>query len=110
MSIGSLGIIGGLAGSALPQRATETVRADRESIEQTRALKTAERAELAAGIGQTEEDAGTSERDADGRRLWELDELINKSKDSTDSTAAAASASLSKDPSGTRGLQLDLTG
>lgn len=32
MSIGSLGIIGGLAGAQLPQRAAEADKADRKSV------------------------------------------------------------------------------
>ena len=71
MSIGSLGIVGGLAGTALPQRAAETDRVQREASDQTRAADASQQAENAAGIGQTEEDSQTSERDADGRRLWE---------------------------------------
>jgi len=47
MSIGSLGIIGGLAGTALPQRAAEADRVQREAGEQTRAAEAGERAENA---------------------------------------------------------------
>ena len=71
MSIGSLGIIGGLAGTPLPQRAAETEKTQRDNADQSRVSQAAERAEQAAGIGQTEEDSQANERDADGRRPWE---------------------------------------
>src|SRR5690242_8738741 len=71
MSIASLGIAGGLAGSGLTQRATEVDRVERESVEQDRAADGERRAEHAGGIGETEQDSQTSDRDADGRRVWE---------------------------------------
>ena len=37
-------------------------------------------AELAAGVGQTEQDQESSERDADGRRLWEAPAKAEKRK------------------------------
>ncbi len=109
MSIASLGIIGGLATTAAPQRAQETERAERQSVEQDRAVETTERAENAAGIGQTEEDSQSSDRDADGRRLWEKPTRPKKA-DATPAPVTDSSASLSKDPSGACGNQLDLLG
>lgn len=111
MSIASLGIVGGLASTTAPQRAAETERAERQTVDQARTTETAERAENAAGIGQTEEDSQTSERDADGRRLWEKSTRPKKS----DNTAAASAPTdpathLSKDPTGSCGNQLDLLG
>src|SRR5438445_13853317 len=74
MSIASLGIVGGLAGTALPQRAAEIERTARETTEQQRAMESVRGGENAAGIGQTEEDSQTSDRDAAGRRLWDKPE------------------------------------
>ena len=108
MSIGSLGIIGGLAGTAVPQRTAETDRAERQSTDSARTAEASERAENAAGIGQTEEDSQTSERDADGRRLWEKQQPGKKKEQPPvplDSTVP-----LAKDPSGACGGQLDLVG
>jgi len=108
MSIGSLGIVGGLAATPLPQRAAEAESAQRETVEQTRAAQASQQAENAAGIGQTEEDSQTSERDADGRRIWE--EQRGRTKKATEPTAEAAQAALAKDPSGDCGGTLDLVG
>jgi hypothetical protein len=108
MSIASLGIVGGLAGSVLPQRAAETDKAQREAVEQSRTSDSAEKAASAAGIGQTEEDAMASERDADGRRPWE--EPARPPAAANPQEVPAANPALAKDPSGTRGNLLDLLG
>jgi hypothetical protein len=107
MSIASLGIVGGLAGTALPQRAADAERVQRETVEQTRAADASHEAENAAGIGETAEDSQTSERDADGRRLWE--EQQSAKPKSPPAAAEASSPPVSKDPSGARGGLLDLT-
>jgi hypothetical protein len=106
MSIASLGIVGGLAGTALPQRAADAERVQRETVEQSRATDASREAENAAGIGETAEDSQTSERDADGRRLWEEQQRA-KTK-SSQAAENAARAALAKDPSGARGGLLDL--
>jgi hypothetical protein len=108
MSIGSLGIIGGLAGTTLPQRAVEAEKVGRETIDQARAADATERAEDAAGIGQTEEDSQASERDADGRRQWE--ESAQAKKAALEQAADALPIAKSKDPTHTCGSQLDLVG
>lgn len=107
MSIASLGIMGGLASTAGAQRAADTQRVDSETTDQTRAAAANEHAENAAGIGQTEEDAGTTDRDADGRRPWENTrrKKADPTPNSIESTAPA-----SKDPTGACGGQLDLVG
>jgi hypothetical protein len=110
MSIASLGIVGGLASTTAPQRAAETERAERQSGDQSRTTETAERAENAAGIGQTEEDSQTSERDADGRRLWEKPARPKKPDPSATPAPTDAAFHLSKDPTGSCGNQLDLLG
>jgi len=108
MSVASLGVIGGLAASGLPQRAAEADRVQRETTEQARAVEADQRAEHAGGIGETEEDSQTSERDADGRRIWERPE---ETKRKTEASAQSVSEpTRGKDPSGACGNQLDLVG
>jgi hypothetical protein len=108
MSIASLGILGGLATTAGAQRAADTQRVDSETTDQTRAATANEHAENAAGIGQTEEDAGTTDRDADGRRLWE-NTRRQKTVAATATTESVAPP-ISKDPTGACGNQLDVVG
>jgi len=110
MSIASLGIVGGLASTTAPQRAAETERAERQSVDQARTAETAERAENAAGIGHTEEDSQTSDRDADGRRLWERPASPKKPDAAAGPSPADSASHLSKDPTGSCGNQLDLLG
>ena len=71
MSIGSLGIVGSLAGTSLAQKSAEVDKTQRDAADASRQTDATARAENAEGIGQTEEDSGAGERDADGRRLWE---------------------------------------
>ena len=110
MSVGSLGgIISSAAGAPLSQTAgSETERAQKDSLAQSRQVDANQKAEMAAGIGQTEQDQESSERDADGRRLWEGSAQAGKAKDSAE--AAEAAARQSKDATGQSGTKLDLTG
>jgi hypothetical protein len=110
MSVGSLGgIIGSAAGAPLSQTAgSETERA-KDSLNQSRHVETNQKAERAAGIGQTEQDQETSERDADGRRLWEAQEEKAK-KTAQEAEAVEPSMRQSKDATGQSGTKLDLTG
>src|SRR6188472_2926093 len=73
MSMGPVGgVVGSAAGTSLSQTAgAETERSQRDTAAQHRQIDGNERTELASGIGQTEQDQESSERDADGRRLWE---------------------------------------
>jgi hypothetical protein len=109
----SMGFVGGIANSAagapLSQTAgSETERAQKESLAQHREIDSNQRSERAAGIGQTEQDQESSERDADGRRLWEAPAKRGIEEPPTDD--AAAQSRQSKDPSGQSGTKLDLTG
>jgi len=99
--------VGGLATTAGAQRAADTERVERETTEQSRAADATEHAENAAGIGQTEEDAGTTDRDADGRRLWEN---TRRKKAAAADAAESTAPPVSKDPTGSCGGQLDLVG
>jgi hypothetical protein len=108
MSIGSLGIIGSLSAAPLSQKTAESDRAERESADANRATQGEQAAESAAGIGETEEDSQTAERDADGRRLWERSP--EKKTDEAAAREEAGPAHLSKDPTGDAGGELDLMG
>ena len=99
------GIISGAAGAPLAQTGgTETERSQRDGAVRERRVASENSAEMAAGIGTTDEDQETSERDADGRMFWEQPKHAGPQGD--DET----SAKQSKDPTGTSGNSLDLTG
>ena len=109
MSIGPMGIVGSLAGGQLQQaKGSDTDRTAQETASQSRETKLTEKAEMAAGIGQTTEDAETSDRDADGRRLWEPGQ--EPEEETGDSRANAEEPQQAKDPEGNRGANLDLSG
>jgi hypothetical protein len=115
MSMGPLGgVVGSAAGAALSQTAgSEAERAQKDSLAQHRQVDSNEKSQNAAGIGQTQQDQESSERDADGRRLWEAPGKRGKAKESKDQKEdedAAAHARQSKDPTGQSGTKLDLTG
>jgi hypothetical protein len=103
------GAFASAAGAPLSQLAgAETERASKDSSVQQRHAKSEAKSESAAGIGETEQDQGTSERDADGRRLWEAP---------PEGAHAAAEEPIEpiehrqvKDPTGIAGNTLDLTG
>lgn len=105
MSIGSTsGIVGSAAGSPLAQtRGSETERAGHETSGQQRQVDNDQNAEKAAGIGQTEQDQQTSDRDADGRRIWEVDATDEQTE------PEATEASVAPRPSEGTGTTLDLT-
>jgi hypothetical protein len=109
MSIASLGILGGLATTAGAQRAADTPRVDSETTDQSRAVTADEHAENAAGIGQTEQDSGPTDRDADGRRLWE-NTRRKKAASASATPESPAPPPISKDPTGSCGGELDLVG
>lgn len=108
MSVGPLSSVpGSAAGSQLPQvKGTDIERASQDVANQDRQIKSDQKAQDAAGIGATEEDQETSDRDADGRRLWERRQSQQEAEGSTDE----AEQKKSKDTSGTSGSQLDLFG
>ena len=74
MSVGPMGgVAGSVAGSPLAQtKGSEPERAQQEAVAQQRRAESDQKADSAAGIGETDgEDHETAERDADGRRPWE---------------------------------------
>ena len=113
MSMGSVGgIIGSAAGTSLSQTAgSETERTQRDTAAQHRQMDGQERTERASGIGQTEQDQESSDRDADGRRLWESpDQREKDSRGAEPGEDPSLVSKQSKDPTGQSGTKLDLTG
>ena len=109
MSIGPLSHVGVAAGTPLAQsKGSEVQRAGHDVAHQERQVDMVRKAENAAGVGATEgEETETSDRDADGRRLWQAPR--------GDGQRLADDASTSEehrvmDPSGRSGTQLDLAG
>lgn len=107
MSIGPSGIIGSAAGSQLSQaQGTDLNKAQQDTANQARQIETDRKAESAAGIGETEQDEQISDRDADGRRLWE--EPLGKGEQEDETTTEPPHKS--KDATGSKGNKLDLNG
>jgi len=99
---------GSVAGSPLAQAmGTDADKTAQDASNQARTTQTDQHAENAAGIGETEEDSETSDRDADGRKPWER--IQGKPADDASQTPPGESVQ-SKDPTGQTGTQLDLSG
>ncbi|MFW5692816.1 MAG: hypothetical protein ACOCWL_01235 [Thermoguttaceae bacterium] len=109
MSVGpASGIAASAAGSPLAQtHGSEVDRARGDAAAQQRKIRNEQKAEDAAGIGETDgDDHQAEDRDADGRRLWE--ESPQPGKDAADAPDAAEPRG--KDPTGQSGNLLDLSG
>ncbi|MEO1497755.1 MAG: hypothetical protein AAFV43_11455 [Planctomycetota bacterium] len=79
------GIIGSAAGAPLSQtQGASAERSGRDAAAQERGVELDLKAEQAAGIGQTEGDQESSDRDADGRRMWEQQQQEKREQDSPD--------------------------
>ena len=103
------GILSSVAGGPLSQTAgSETERAQKDSLAHQRSVDANQKAEAAAGIGQTSKDQESSDRDADGRRPWEYPAEAKTA--SVEDAASDFSSRQSKDASGQSGTKLDLTG
>jgi hypothetical protein len=109
MNVGAAtGLLGSAAGAPLSQTAgAETERTQKDSTARERAVDGQQKSEKAAGIGTTEEDQQASERDADGRRLWED---TGKGKKDAAGAEGGEQERRAKDPTGMSGNSLDLTG
>ena len=113
MSIGPTGIPGSMAGSPLAQsHGSDVDRAQHETSDQARRTGTQKQAEKASGIGQTEQDEQTSDRDADGRRPWELGREDGAAAGEEDSLGSDEHGEKrqSRDPTNQSGNELDLSG
>ena len=111
MNVGAAtGSLGSAAGAPLSQTAgTESERAQKEASAERRAADGEAKSERASGIGETEQDQQASERDADGRRLWEGQQK-KKEKETNETETPAEPPRRVKDPTGVTGNSLDLTG
>jgi hypothetical protein len=106
-------MIGSAAGSPLQQaKGSDSERMQGEAANQTRQTKGEQQAEMAAGVGHTEQHEHASDRDADGRRLWEdmSGEEQEAEEDSSAESPSDDSPSQSKDYTGQAGTRLDLQG
>ncbi len=103
------GMLTSAAGVALSQTSgSETERSQKDASAQSHGADTDLHAEQSAGIGQTRQDEESSDRDADGRRLWEKTAEPRKKQEST--AEQESDPRQSKDPTGLSGTRLDLTG
>jgi hypothetical protein len=102
-----MGMAGSAAGSVYAQgHGADVQRTQQELVQHARQSQSAEKAEDASGVGQTAEDEGADDRDADGRRLWEA----AAEGDPQPEPEAPRDEPRSKDPTGQAGSQLDLSG
>jgi hypothetical protein len=102
-------MISSTASTQLAQsQGSEINRTQQETSSQARVVQAAERAEQAGGIGHTEQDQEASDRDADGRRPWEISG--RKPEEAAPDPTLDGGPRQSKDPSGVSGRQLDLSG
>jgi hypothetical protein len=103
------GIVSSAAGAPLSQTAgSEAERTAKDAAARERTVDAQQQSERASGIGQTQQDGESGERDADGRRPWEIG-AKGKRKTSAEPEAHEPPRQ-AKDPSGSSGNALDLTG
>ena len=109
MSIGSWGVVGSVSTGQLQQtRHADGDRVAQENRNHSREVANAQQAEAAEGIGQMSQDEGASDRDADGRRLWELTAGQGTPGEQGESQISDSPQSI--DPTGMSGGNLDLVG
>jgi hypothetical protein len=108
MNMSPMGPLNSIAGTHLAQtKGAETDRASQESGKQTSTQKAAD----GAATGAVDEDKGAGDRDADGRKLWEETLPPPDQGDTTDASSGQPPTSRqSRDATGERGANLDLTG
>ena len=107
MSVGPMNNVGNFAGTPLAQAKADLDRAQHDAQIRDRRAASSAKADDAAGIGATDgDDKEASDRDADGRRLWERPAAGK----ADDAPAEPEEPPLSKDPNGDSGHSLDLTG
>lgn len=110
MSVGPMGMAGSIAGG-LPQiRNAEAGHAEKQTTDQARQTKSDQQAEAASGVGETTQDEKASDRDADGRRLWEATAEQTTDSEEANVEELPHETPQSKDPTGVSGGQLDLSG
>jgi hypothetical protein len=105
-----MGTPASMAGSPLAQQqGSDVQKGQQDTADQARQTQMNAKAEQAAGVGETEQDEQASDRDADGRRLWERTGRAGdpEAADQADSESGEAG---SRDPTGQSGQNLDLSG
>jgi hypothetical protein len=108
MSVGPLGVFGSVAASPMAQRASDSDRVQQDAARQQSETRNDLQAEKAAGIDETDgQEHSPNERDADGRRPWEI---AAREKRAAADEPAPPPIRQSRDITGTTGTQLDLTG
>jgi hypothetical protein len=100
---------GSIAGGLPQSHNATTERTGKQASDQARQASSEEKAESASGVGETEQDEQASDRDADGRRLWEGAGDEQPATDH-DGSSRVPDDRQSKDPTGTSGGNLDLSG
>jgi hypothetical protein len=100
------GLAGSVAATSLAQTmGSEVDRAQQATGNQDRRVRNEQRAESAAGIGEADgDDHQTDQRDADGRRPWEMPERAASPSE------PSSGPRMSKDASHQSGNLIDLTG
>lgn len=106
MSIGPLGPLNAAAaGTPLAQNRGEVDQSKQTGDAQTRRVALDRQASTAAGIGEADgENHEASERDADGRRVWEITEKRKQEEEQTEDPCVG------QDPHGDLGRIIDLSG
>lgn len=94
------------AATPLAQRSSESSRSAGEKTAQQRAA--ASRAKAADAVGRTEGESQTHDRDADGRRAWEL--AVPEAAEESGDDGEAALPGSNRNSSGRSGKHLDLIG
>lgn len=115
MSVGSTGgVLGSAAGAPLSQAKSDSERSAVDGAGRDRQADDGKRAEKSSGVGQTEEDQGASDRDADGRKHWDPPAEPNtageEAGDASGNGGGPVHQPVSKDPNGVAGNRLDLLG
>lgn len=108
---GLLSSMAGTAGTA--SVGSDTERTQKDALAEGRTAEAELHAEQAAGIGTTDKDQESGERDADGRRLWEKPPNPKDPRQQPheqESAPAEIEQRQSKDPTGISGSRLDLMG
>jgi hypothetical protein len=109
MNIGQLSIVATAAATQSAQaRGSEVERVQQEVAVFEREIDSTAEAEAAEGIGVTNEEQAAGDRDADGRRPWEIG--VAEAHDKEQDSANPNSSHRAKDPTGQAGSQLDISG
>jgi hypothetical protein len=112
MSIVPSGIATGASATPLAQPAAGQSQQADTAAGAARRAEAVQRAELAEGVGETEEKTDTQDRDADGRRPWERPQRRAPNSNPVQPAEEAASTEPPRapDPTGQSGQLLDLCG